>query len=126
MPSPSPTDTLVQREKDHNQIHTHNLAPGAPGPRQAGQKSVEHTSGVIAELQGMVADCVSVESVSMTHDWAEIMITDPRGLHGGLSVPWMAAAEERGEVQWKGHDREVVDEWKKDPGKYDKMNEEYK
>ncbi|EJT53301.1 hypothetical protein A1Q1_05264 [Trichosporon asahii var. asahii CBS 2479] len=121
-----PTKLLIQRENLHNQICTHNLATDAPGPRQSGQNSPEHTSAVIAELQGMLADNVPVESVAMTHDYAEIVITDSRGLNGSMTVPWMATIEQRGEVEWRGRNREVVDEYEKDPGKYEKMNEEYK
>lgn len=120
------TALLFEREKQHNQICIHNLSKHAPGPAQSGQTPLDLTSGVIEVLGSMRADNVPAESVAMTHDYAEIVITDPRGLDGSQTLPWMAAMEQRGKVEFKGHDREILDEYKEDPAKIQKMNEEFR
>lgn len=125
MPFSEPTEVLLKRGEAHEQIFTWNLAFDAPGSSQAATLAHEGETlvdAVIRELEGYIKDDTFVNSVAMSADTATITINDERGIDGSGTLAQMAFEEKQGYVTYKGKDREILDEYRKNPDAFNQVH----
>lgn len=118
MPYSEPTATLLKRGEAHEQIITWNLSRDAPGSSQVATLAQEGEiliDAVIRELEGYIKDDTFVQSVAMSADIVTVVIDDDRGIFGSETLEQMVFDEKQGSVTYKGKDREILDEYCKNP-----------
>lgn len=104
------TEVLLKRRDDHQQTITRNVDCDAPGPQQSAHLARSRLiDGLIEDLEKFIVDDTVVCSVAMTADWADVVIDDPRGLNGSVTLSHMAQTEKDGHHTYTGRNREILD-----------------
>lgn len=116
------TKVLLKRRDHHQQTITRNVDCEAPGPRQSAYLTCDQLiDGLVDDLEKFIEDDTIVDSVAMTADWVVIVINDPRGLWGSVTLSHMAEAEKDGHHTYTGRNREILDKCDANPEMFNQL-----